>query len=242
MNPGGGRPVRIAHAYGNRRDKIEAAADADIDYLEADVWRRAGGFWVRHERRFAFIPLLFDRKPEGVDSFGPWALTIFPGHYARLDLHPISLRELLETTRGKRRLLLDIKDERPREGDLAYAEALAALLAEAKREESVIVCGQTDVLDSVREVAPYLDVRHSIERQDQWDAFRRRLAADHGLRGVCMRREFLTEPVARFLEEKGVEVFCWTVDDPEEARRLLEIGVDGIISNSIPLLERLGDG
>jgi glycerophosphoryl diester phosphodiesterase len=39
-----------------------------------------------------------------------------------------------------------------------------------------------------------------------------------------------------------LRVFCWTVDDPAEARRLLALGVDGITSNSIPLLEQLGSG
>ncbi len=31
--------------------------------------------------------------------------------------------------------------------------------------------------------------------------------------------------------EKGVEVNCWTVDDPEDAKRLIEWGVDQITSN-----------
>jgi len=31
--------------------------------------------------------------------------------------------------------------------------------------------------------------------------------------------------------EKGVEVNCWTVDDPHDAERLIEWGVDQITSN-----------
>jgi glycerophosphoryl diester phosphodiesterase len=102
-----------------------------------------------------------------------------------------------------------------------------------------MVCGQTSVLDSVREVAPGLDVRYSIERQRQWEAFLSRLDADPAIRGVSIHHEFLTEPVIRVLEERRLEVFCWTVDDLEEARRLVALGVDGITSNDLALLAEL---
>jgi len=240
MNRRGGRPLRIAHAFGNRRHRIGAAIAADVDFIEADLWYRAGEIWVRHERRLGFLPLLYDRKPRGMDSFGPWSLTVFPNHYIRLDVRPLRLVELLEATRGKRRLLLDLKDDHPLERARAYAGALARVLREAGCAESALVCGQTDALDRVREVAPELDVRYSIERQRQWDAFLRRLDADPAIRGVSIHHEFLTEPVIRVLEERGLEVFCWTVDDREEARRLAALGVDGIISNDLTLLAQLG--
>jgi len=242
MNANGGRPLRIAHAYGNRRDTIEAAVTADIDFVEADLWYRAGEVWVRHERRLGFLPLLYDRRPQGINSVGPWALTVFPRHYMRLDLDPLTLRELLERTPATRRLLLDLKGGHSGDAARAYVDTLTRILAETEREESVIVCGQTDVLDDVREAAPQLDVRHSIEKQGQWDRFLRRLEADPGLGGVCLHRRLLSDEIARFLKEKDLQVFCWTVDDPAEARRLLGLGVDGIISNSLPLLEQLGSG
>jgi len=240
MNRGGARPLRIAHAFGNRRDRIEAALAADVDFIEADLWYRSGDVWVRHERRAGFLPLLYDRKPRGMSSFGPWSLTVFPNHYVRLDVRPLRLAELLGATGGKRRLLLDLKDDHLPERARAYAVALWRALREAGCVESALVCGQTDVLDSVRDVAPELDVRHSIERQQQWDAFLRRLDADPALRGVCLHHEFLTDPVALLLEKRGLEVFCWTVDEREEARRLVALGVDGIISNDLTLLSQLG--
>lgn len=242
MNQTGGRPVRIAHAYGNRRDKIEAAADADIDLMEADLWYRAGEVWVRHERRLGCLPVLFDGRPQGVGSIGPWALTVFPGYYVRPDINPLRLSDLLERTQGRCGLLLDIKGSHGKEGSRAYARALAHNLAEAQLEESVIVCGGAEVLDQVREAAPDLDVCYTIEKQPQWERFLRRLEVDSGLRGVSMAHEFLNDEIIRFLGDKGLQVFCWTIDDPTEARELLARGVDGIISNNIRLLEQLGSG
>lgn len=240
MNRNGEPPLRIAHAYGNRRDRIEAAASADIDFLEADLWYRAGEVWVRHERRLGFLPLLCDRRPPGVDSVSPWALTVFSRHYVRLDVNPLRLRELLERTQGRRGLLLDLKGSYRGDGARAYARTLARILVQAQGQKQVIVCGQIEVLDEVREVAPHLDVRYSIEKHRHWQALLRRLEAGVHLRGVCMAREFLTDEIVEFLEEKGLQVFCWTVDEPAEARRLLALGIDGIISNNIPLLEQLG--
>ncbi len=239
MSAVGGRTVRIAHAYGNRRAAIETATAADIDFLEADLWERAGELWARHERRLGFLPLLFDRRPPGVNTIGPWTIPVSPVHYVRPDLDPLRLTELLERTRGKRRLLLDVKDNRSGEAARVYAQTLGRTLAEAQAGESVIVCGKTNLLDSLREAGPNLDVRYSIDEQRKWEAFLRRLDADPGIRGVCMDREFLTEPIAQFLTANGLELFCWTVDDPAEARRLVELGVGGIISNSLPLLEQL---
>ena len=239
MNRSGGRPLRIAHAFGNRRDRIEQAIAANVDFIEADLWYRAGDIWVRHERRLGCLPLLYDRKPQGMNSVGPWSLTVFPNHYVRLDVRPLRLAELLAATRGKRRLLLDLKDEYSPGRARVYAAALSSVLREAGSVQSSIVCGQTDVLDSVREVAPELDVRYSIERQQQWNAFLRRLDVDAALRGVCLHHEFLTDPVARLLEQRSLEVFCWTVDQREEARRLVALGVEGIISNDLTLLAQL---
>ena len=33
------------------------------------------------------------------------------------------------------------------------------------------------------------------------------------------------------LHSKGIKVNCWTVDNPEDAKRLIEYGVDFITSN-----------
>lgn len=41
----------------------------------------------------------------------------------------------------------------------------------------------------------------------------------------------LTEQSVRFLHENGIEVNCWTVDDPEAAENLVKMGVDYITTN-----------
>lgn len=39
------------------------------------------------------------------------------------------------------------------------------------------------------------------------------------------------EPLLRAAHEAGLAVICWTLDDPDEQRRLAGMGIDGIITN-----------
>ncbi len=237
-----GRPlVRIAHAYGNDRQALQRALSASVDMIEADIWFRAGEVWVRHERRLGLLPLLVDKRGAASHSAGALSIPVWPGYYIRPDVHPLGLAELLDAARGKRRLLLDVKGRYDKAGDHAFAAAVARQMFERGAEGEVAVCGQNwSVLDRMREVAPQLEVRYSIERQHQWEAFLRFLSQDQEARRVCIEHRFMSPEKALLLEEKGVDVYCWTVDDAAEAQRLAAAGVDGIISNDLSLLASLG--
>lgn len=233
------RPVRIAHAYGNSRGLLRRALAADIDMIEADIWYRSRDIWVRHERRLAWLPLLIDRQMRG-HRLLPLSLTLWRGYYLRPEIPALKLGDLLHTVAGKKRLLLDVKGRyRPRQA-LAFARTLAARITEHGAEAWTAICGQEyAVLDCLRRVAPHLEVRYSIERPDQWRVFKRLAERDSTVRAVCMHHRFLTAKRARLLEERGIDLYCWTVDDAAEARRLAQEGVDGIISNDLRLLAAL---
>ena len=215
-------PVGIAHAYGNRRASIEEALAAGVELIEADVWHRAGELWVRHERRLGPIPLLYDRRSIGVRRIGPWALPFVLRFYLRLDMRPLTLRELLQRTQDRCRVLVDVKGRYSQVDREAYARRLVQLAGDG--DGDVAVCGQNwALLDEVRTQAPRLEVRYSVERPWQWQELLRRLDAEK----------------VDLLREKGVSIYCWTVDSRPEAGRLLGQGVDGIISNDLWLLASL---
>jgi len=233
-------PVAIAHAYGNRRASIVEALTAGVDYIEADVWYRAGELWVRHERRLGAIPLLYDRRPVGVKRIGPWALPLAPRYYLRLDIRPLTLAEVLERTNGRCRVLVDVKGRYSRNDAEAYARRLRQLAADD--DADLAVCGQNwTVLDEIQEQAPHFEVRYSVEHPEQWQALLRRLEAGQAVHGICIEHRFLDAEKIRLLRDKGISVYCWTVDDRAEARRLLAKGVDGIISNDLSLLASLAE-
>ncbi len=50
--------------------------------------------------------------------------------------------------------------------------------------------------------------------------------------GIGIRYDSVDAEVARAVREAGVVLRAWTVDDPEEMRRLLALGVDAIVTNA----------
>jgi len=52
-----------------------------------------------------------------------------------------------------------------------------------------------------------------------------------GLQGVSLSYNIINEKVANRVKELGLELFTWTVDDPDESKRLISLGVKGITTN-----------
>ncbi len=234
-----GRPVRIAHAYGNTQTALRRALAAGVDMIEADIWYRSGQIEVRHERRLNPLPLLADRRMRGHRP-GPLAIPLPHGYYLRPDIRPLWLTEVLETVRGSCRLLLDVKGRYRGKQIGEFVRTLVSRIREQQAEGYVTVCGQTyPVLDRLRRSAPGLPVRYSIEKPEQWRRFRQMAAAASPVRSICMDYHFGDDRIWRVLAEKGIDVYCWTVDDPAEAAGLLAKGAHGIISNNLPLLAAL---
>jgi glycerophosphoryl diester phosphodiesterase len=235
-------PVRIAHAYGNTRHAIDLALDAEVDMLEADVWYRRRRIFVHHDRHLAPLPLLADRKMRG-HPLPPWSLPLPRRYYVRPDIHILTLEGLLDRTAGRRRLLLDVKGNNDAGYARRFARRLASAIRKAQATNGVEVCGQTwPVLTELRELAPEIAVRFSIERPDQWQEFVLKAKRAGRAPDVCIQHRFLTDDRLRFLKDHGAGIYTWTVDTVPEARALLDRGIDGIISNNLDLLAILGSG
>lgn len=56
-------------------------------------------------------------------------------------------------------------------------------------------------------------------------------AKQAGLDGLNFRFKGITPGYAKAVHEAGLKIFTWTVDDPKEAKRLSELGIDGITTN-----------
>lgn len=237
--PNESAPLRIAHAYGNTRQRLKTALAADVDVIEIDVWYRAGEVWVRHESRLDPLPLLVDQRVRG-HPLPPLSLPISKRWYVRLDFNRLKLDEVLATVAGTKRLLVDVKGAYYGFRNLEFARALVRIIRDHRAESWVSVCGQHwPVLDDVRREAGDMEVRYSVQRPHQWEKFMRLVGDDVRVRRVCIEHRFLNAERTRFIEDQGVNLFCWTVDNREEARRLVAAGADGIISNDLGLLAEL---
>jgi glycerophosphoryl diester phosphodiesterase len=58
-----------------------------------------------------------------------------------------------------------------------------------------------------------------------------KMCADNGLDGIDLYYKVIDVKLIEQAHRSGLEVVCWTVDDPAEARRLVDLGVTGITTN-----------
>ncbi|MEE4363047.1 MAG: glycerophosphodiester phosphodiesterase family protein, partial [Desulfotignum sp.] len=55
--------------------------------------------------------------------------------------------------------------------------------------------------------------------------------ADNGLDGIDLYYKIIDSKIIEQAHRSGLEILCWTVDDPAEARQLIDLGVTGITTN-----------
>jgi hypothetical protein len=200
------------------------------------MWYRGGDIRIHHEHKFRWLPVLIDRK---MATHKPGRFAVPIGNYfVRPDIGTLRLEELLEEVAGRKRLLLDVKGHYKPPYLEAYVERVIGLLRKHSAESWTAICGQTyTVLHAIRAAAPDLEVRYSIQQEYQWERFLRLL--QQGIRRTCMAYGFIDDAKAKVMEDNGVDLYCWTVDDCDAARHLVAQGVDGIISNDLKMLAEL---
>jgi glycerophosphoryl diester phosphodiesterase len=242
---GGGReaPEGTLHAF--RR-----AAALGCDALELDVRRTADGeVVVLHDE-------VVDRITDGSGEVAAlalaevqaldaaWAFAPGIGPDPSADAHPLrgrggpdlripTLAELLVAVPGVP-LVIDLKVGPPEEPDVP--EQVARLLRAAGRGDDVIVGSFSQVrLDAFRALAPGVPTSAT---QDEAAAFwaGEPIPDVPGFAALQVPARFGDVDVvtADFVDRahaSGVEVHVWTVDDPDEVRRLVGLGVDGIVTD-----------
>jgi glycerophosphoryl diester phosphodiesterase len=67
----------------------------------------------------------------------------------------------------------------------------------------------------------------------------KRIAQNIGLKSMHLQESIVNARVIKRLNELGLKIFVWTVDDEDRMRELIELGVDGIITNKPDILYRL---
>lgn len=228
--------LRIAHGYGNSRRWLEAALRGPVDMIEADLWYQRGDIWVRHERRLPLLPILYDRRPAGNSQLPLGGLSLGRWHL-RLDIKPIALEELVQAVGDRRQLLLDLKG--PNGAVQPFINRLVGSLRRFRLEAATQVCGNWALLDELRRTAPEIKAYYSVGGPAQYNALLLRLAEGDPIGAVCIHHALLNEERARFLQGKKIELFAWSVDDATEARRLMTLGVRGLISYDLGVLGSL---
>jgi glycerophosphoryl diester phosphodiesterase len=230
---------RIGHkgadavAPGNTLESFEAAVELGVDMIELDVLlTRDGRLLVAHDYGDAARrePLTLD---QGLDAF------------TRPPLDGVEL---------------DCDLKLPgREDDLAVALADRGLL-----ERAMLSTMEISSIERLREIQPELRLGWTYPKVTRdWNGRRwarpavlgalmvmrrrlPRLAAGSlprlGVHAMWVYWPLVTRGLVETTDSTGVELFAWTVDEPDRMRALRALGVDGICSNDPRLFAQLSPG
>ena len=230
-----GRPLVLGHrgasadAPENTLAAFRLAMAQGADGVELDAWRCASGeVVVAHDedaRRVAAADLRIPDAPlaalRALDV-GAWKGERFRGE--RIPL----LAEVLEALP---RAVVNV-ELKSRGRDLRLAEAAAAVIAAAGAAGRVVVSSfDWRLLVAFRLAAPRIPIGLLFEPEGAWRA---RLALAIPLLGPSAlhpERTLVTPERARRWAARRLAVNVWTVDEPEEARRLAALGATAVITN-----------
>jgi glycerophosphoryl diester phosphodiesterase len=141
--------------------------------------------------------------------------------------------DIVETIPPERKLYVEIKCGKE---ILPY---LRELLVQSGKMSRIVIIGFD--LETVAMSKELIDVptywlkgTEKIKDTEQWiphDPQLVQTAENKGLDGLDVHYAGVTKEFADAVKASGQKLYVWTVDDPEEAIRLVKLGVDGITTN-----------
>lgn len=217
---------------GNSRESLEKAIELGVDRIEIDVRVTADQTLV----------LVHDEElHDDPDKTRITSLAYADLRERRADI--ISLDEAIELTKPAIPLLIDVKGRR-------YEQELIQTIRSHGIEETCAVSStHARSLRMLRNALPRM--RIGLSRGHSLTKIRNariRGASAHvisagqvpslvtlakwcGATEVMLQHHLCTRNLVRVIRRRGLGVYPWTVDEPSEMRRLIELDVDGIISN-----------
>ncbi len=143
------------------------------------------------------------------------------------------LADILKTIPPKRKLYVEIKCGKE------ILPLLRELIIESGKMSQIVIIGfdlETVAMSKVLIDVPtyWLKGTDKDKETEQWiphDPKLVQMAEDKGLDGLDVHYAGVTEEFVRAVKASRQKLYVWTVDDPDEAMRLVKLGVDGITTN-----------
>jgi len=223
----------------NTEAAIEKAIALGVDMVEIDVRRtRDYRLVVYHDAKLgrtaegdALVRTLDQADLMKLDN-GSWYGEDFK------DEKILSFDESLEICKNRMRLMIEIKIDR---GDV-FAPSVKTLVDSIQAHEMMDqVCIQsfnTDVLKSLNEVEPGLELHKLIVFKLPLSPFyfdekisTGKLFTESFYKAINISYRYVTIPLVQAIRRREKEIYCWTADKLKPMNRLSKIDVDGIITN-----------
>lgn len=217
---------KVAHrgASAERPENTPAAFELAIaqgaDVVECDVRRTSdGALLILHDAEV-------DRTTSGTGPLREMSAVAARALDAGGGQAIPTLTEVLDLVRGRVRVNVDIK-----ETDIVAATVQAVRDA-GMREAVTFISFLPEVWEQLEQLTPesprihLVDSAAALASLAMGDAVSQSVAA-----GVGVPYELVNEGMVDYMHRHGFAVFAWTVDDPDEMRRLIECDVNGIVTN-----------
>ena len=211
--------ARAGHAPENTLAGIRAALQIGADAIEVDVQASADGVPVlMHD-------LTLDRTTNGSGDLVSLTLEQLQALDAGGEPVP-TFAQALEMTRGRALLVAEIK--RP-----GCERALAEVIQAAEALSDVMVWSfLPPALEAMRQAEPRVPSALLIAPQSMvnWPSMQD-LALRLELQAVSVFHLNLDAGILAQARRRGLAVYAWTADTERDIQRLLDLGVDGIVTN-----------
>lgn len=202
----------VAHNSGG---SIEATLEARIngaDLIEVDVVVIDGVLYSAHTTPLPFLGQRWFRGPR-LDRV--WAASF-----------------------GADAVMLDLKDSSPH-----YVQLVGDFLEARPPTRQVIVSSRSPwVLQLLRVRAPEAILLLSVPHDAALRAMQNNEPLLETIDGITVRHTALDADHAAWLADQGLLVFAWTVEDLERVNELMRLGVDGITSDNLAIVNLFAGG
>ena len=229
------RPLVCAHrgdnvnAPENTMPAFELAASENLKWIELDVHQTSDGVIVcNHDstikrvtgRNLAIHDITYEELSR--IELGPW----MPGEYEHV--HICTLREALELAKENgMNVQVELKGHAD---DKNFEENVLAVINETGMHDDVmVICQDASRLQRIMELDPTITKGYcmviavgdlnDIEYTDN----------------ITIEESYVTPELVRAMHEKGIKVFCWTVDLDDTVQYLVSCDVD-VIGTDNPML------
>jgi len=124
---------------------------------------------------------------------------------------------------------------------VAVAELLSAPAAPLAADRVLVTSFNPATIGVIRERSPHVPTgRLTMNGHDIAGRIERTAAAGHVT--INPWDGLVDEELMGLARDAGLAVYPWTIDDPERMRALVDLGVDGIISNVVDVARSVVDG
>jgi glycerophosphoryl diester phosphodiesterase len=214
---------------------MRKAMEFGADYAELDACQtKDGAIVLMHdeelERTTGQKGLIWAYTLSELQGFeaGSWFGEEFRGE-------PIpTLQEVMHLVRGKMKLNIEIKVFGHEPG--IAQKVVDIIQAENFEKECMVTSFDREIIEEVKNIAPELMTGFIFDEDYQGNVF------DGNWDALSCDRQILDEELIKEAKDKGMKLFIWTVNYPEEMKKLIDLEVDGLITDIPDVLKEILDG